>query len=183
MAKGKIPKASLDRETWIIVTIVGVGILWALSGAVFHPIRSSHSSSMDSGKAHSLKDPPSLKVPLSANHIPLATGNEPIEKLFIQSGCAVCHTIPGIQAAKGRQCPLLLLGTNGPKRLANPNYHGRATTVREYIIESILTPGAFIVPGYPDRVMPQWFGKKLSARALDKIVTYLETLAEHSPKE
>jgi len=182
MEKETNPKASLERETWIIVVIVGVGIIWALSNVVFHPTHSPPSSSIDSEKGLSLKDHSSLKVPLSVNPTPLDTGDESIEKLFIQSGCAVCHTIPGIEAAKGREGPLLVLGTNGPKRLANPNYHGHATTVKEYIIESILKPGAFVVPGYPDRVMPRWFGKKLSARALDTIVTYLETLTNY-PRE
>ncbi len=118
------------------------------------------------------------KPKVSLANVPLATGDEPIPKLFIQSGCAACHTIPGILAAKGREGPRLVLGKNGPKRLTDPNYLGKATTVHEYIMESILEPGAYVVPGYPDRVMPRWYGKKLSASALDKIVSYLERTSE-----
>ena len=103
---------------------------------------------------------------------------KPIDKLFVQSGCAACHTIPGIDAAKGREGPRLVLGTNGPKRLADSNYRGTATTVQEYITESILTPGVYVVPGYPDRVMPRWYGKRLNAKALDRISTYLLSLKE-----
>lgn len=110
--------------------------------------------------------------------VPLATGTEPLDKLFVQSGCAVCHTIPGIAPALGREGPRLVLGTNGPLRLADPQYQGTATTVREYIQESILNPGAYVVPGYSDRVMPRWYGKRLNALALDRIATYLEDLKE-----
>ena len=116
--------------------------------------------------------------PVSLLDVPLSTGDEPIDKLFVQSGCAVCHTIPGIEPAKGRQGPKLVLGINGPTRLADPNYQGTAESVREYIQESILNPGAYIVPGYTDRVMPRWYGKRLNARALDRIANYLEKLEE-----
>ena len=112
--------------------------------------------------------------------IPLVTGEEPIDVLFIKSGCPVCHTIPGIQGADGRVGPKLVLGTTGPGRLADPRYHGQAKAVREYIIESVISPGAYVAPGYPDRVMPRWYGQKLSAGALEKMAGYLETLQEAS---
>jgi hypothetical protein len=112
--------------------------------------------------------------------IPLVTGEEPIDVLFIKAGCPVCHTIPGIQGADGRVGPKLVLGTTGPRRLADPRYRGPAKTVRDYIIESVLEPGAYVVGGYPDRTMPRWYGQKLSAAALDKIARYLESLKENS---
>ena len=115
---------------------------------------------------------------LSLAEIPLATGEEPIGQLFSQAGCIVCHTIPGIAGAKGRVGPELKLGSTGPLRLADSTYNGQAKTVREYIIESILSPAVYVVPGYPDRVMPQWYGQKLSAGALDKIAEYLEVVTD-----
>lgn len=94
--------------------------------------------------------------------------------LFARAGCPVCHTIPGIQGAEGHLGPALVLGSTGPQRLADPKYKGAAKTVREYVIESILSPGAYVVPGYPDWTMPRWYGQKLSAKALDNIAAYLE---------
>jgi mono/diheme cytochrome c family protein len=108
----------------------------------------------------------------------MATGEEPVAQIFVQAGCVVCHTIPGIPEARGREGPKLTLGVTGERRLADPDYHGEAKTVREYIVESILTPGAYVVPGYADRVMPRWYGQKLTAAALDKIAEYLETTTE-----
>ncbi len=112
--------------------------------------------------------------------VPLVTGEEPLEQLFIRAGCPVCHTIPGIAGAEGKVGPKLVIGETGRSRLADPGYKGRASSVHEYVIESILNPGVYVVPGYPDRTMPPWYGQKLSAAALDRIATYLESLRSES---
>ena len=161
----------LDRDTMVIVLIVGCGGLATLLGSVL--------SQMNAPDAQqSTMSRPLEKKAISPEHIPLATGDEPVEKLFVQAGCPVCHTIPGIPGAQGRQGPTLVLGSTARQRLADANYQGQATTEREYILESVLSPGAYIVPGYPDRVMPRWYGQKLSAKALDKIANYLEQVID-----
>ena len=91
----------------------------------------------------------------------------------------MCHRIPGIEGAEGRVGSKLVLRTSGPKRLADPRYRGQAKTVREYVIESLLNSGIYVVPGDQDKVMPRWYGKKLSAAALEQIVAYLESLSEN----
>lgn len=110
--------------------------------------------------------------------VPMVTGLEPLPDQFVRAGCPVCHTIPGIPGATGRVGPPLVLGTTGPARLTAPGYTGHAKTVREYIVESIVAPQAYVVPGYPDRTMPPWYGTKLSAAALDQMAAYLERLTE-----
>ena len=116
---------------------------------------------------------PSTEALVSPEKVPVVTGEEPVQKLFTRAGCPVCHTIPGIHGAEGRVGPKLVLGDTGPQRLAEPGYRGNAHTVREYVIESVLDPSAYVVPGYPDRAMPTWYGQKLTARALDKMADYL----------
>ena len=111
---------------------------------------------------------------LAPGMIPLVTGDEPITEIFTKAGCLVCHTVPGIPGADGRVGPPLLLGATGPARLADPAYRGHAKTVHEYVIESVIEPGVFVVPGYPAGTMPTWYGAKLSALALEKIASYLE---------
>ena len=111
---------------------------------------------------------------LSPERIPLVTGEEPIADIFARAGCVVCHTIPGIPGANGQVGPPLALGTTGEQRIRDPSYRGQAKTVREYIVESVLDPRQFIVQGYPALTMPTWYGSKLSALALEKIVFYLE---------
>ena len=124
------------------------------------------------------KQTPLTTAQLKPELIPLVTGDGSVQQLFHKAGCAVCHTIPGVSGANGRVGPKLVLGSTGADRLQDPNYKGGATTVREYVVESILNPGAYIVPGYPDRAMPRWYGQKLSAGALEKMSAYLESLKE-----
>ena len=149
------------RVNALIVAVVAFGLLWAL---------------------RTVNAPPPKPVPaavtLLPEMVPLVTGDEPIAVIFTRAGCPVCHTIPGILGADGRVGPALLLGSRGPDRLRNPEYHGKASTVHEYIVESVIEPGLFIVPGYPANTMPTWYGTKLSALALEKIATYLEQQRE-----
>lgn len=111
---------------------------------------------------------------LTAEMIPLVSGDESIVEIFTKAGCPVCHTIPGIPGAAGQVGPPLTLGVTGAQRLADPFYRGRASTVHEYVVESVVDPSMFVVPGYPERTMPVWYGAKLSALALEKIAEYLE---------
>jgi mono/diheme cytochrome c family protein len=116
---------------------------------------------------------PSVPV-LTPDKVPLVTGDEPIAEIFTKAGCSVCHTVPGIPGADGRVGPPLIIRVTGPVRLADPAYQGHAKTVHEYVIESVLDPGLFVVPGYPAGTMPTWYGAKLSALAMEKIASYLE---------
>lgn len=118
--------------------------------------------------------PVSMVPALTPDKVPLVTGDEPITEIFTKAGCSVCHTVPGIPGADGRVGPPLVLGVTGPVRLADPAYHGHAKTIHEYVIESVIEPGLFIVPGYPAGTMPTWYGAKLSALAMEKIASYLE---------
>jgi hypothetical protein len=164
--------ARSNEQAWTFFFIGVVLLLALLSYAWLGP----------SAKKQPLSDIPKTAsgIPqLSPAMIPLVTGEEPVDRLFTKAGCTVCHTIPGIPG-EGRVGPKLDLGRTGPTRLADPHYRGQAATVHEYVIESILSPGAYVVPGYPDRVMPRWYGQKLSAAALEKVASYLEGLRAES---
>ncbi|MEO5957058.1 MAG: hypothetical protein ABIR36_15410 [Nitrospiraceae bacterium] len=145
--------------TPLIIIALVLGALWAL--------HSSNSSSVTPSPALSV-------AALVSDMVPLVTGDEPITEIFMKAGCAVCHTVPGISGADGRVGPPLLLGATGPLRLVDPSYRGHAQSVHQYVIESVIEPGVFVVTGYPDHIMPTWYGAKLSALALEKIASYLE---------
>jgi nitric oxide reductase subunit C len=94
-------------------------------------------------------------------------------EVYLQSYCGACHAL----AAAGTA------GAFGPshddaralaeQRLRDPNYRGAATTPEDYIRESIVDPGVYIVPGYaatPHR-MPAY--GNLSDEALDALVALL----------
>ncbi len=108
----------------------------------------------------------------------IVSGKEPVDQIFAKAKCVLCHTIPGIAGAVGTVGPKLVEKTNAPIRLKDPAYRGNAKTVRDYIAESIIVPGAYVAKSFPDNVMPRDFGDKLSAGALTKIVEYLSQLEE-----
>ena len=144
MSNSKKPKPSSGRESFLIFMVVGCGILATLS---LNTMTKPDGSDVTKDNARPGSELAQKKdKPVALIDVPLSSGNEPLDKLFAQSGCAVCHTIPGIAPAKGRQGPKLVLGTNGPKRLEDPNYKGTAVSVREYIQESILNPWGLYCP-------------------------------------
>jgi hypothetical protein len=112
---------------------------------------------------------------------PVVTGDEPVNEIFTKALCFACHTIPGIPGAVGAVGPKLVEKTNAPLRLKDPAYKGKASSVREYIMESILNPSAYVVKPFPDNIMPKDFGKKLNAAALNKVINYLSQLEEGKP--
>ena len=147
-------------ERTVNVLVMGVlllGLVWAYVSARDPAVQTARSAPL-----------------VAPEMVPLVTGDEPIPAIFTRAGCSVCHQIPGIPGAEGRVGPPLLLGTFGPQRLRDPAYGGNAKTLHEYVVESVLEPGVFVVPGYPPDTMPTWYGAKLSALALEKIAAYLE---------
>jgi cytochrome c2 len=111
----------------------------------------------------------------------LADGTEPVDQIFHKAKCTACHTIPGIPGAVGTIGPKLEEGTNAPLRLKDKDYKGSAKTVPDYIMESIVSPSAYVVKPFPDKTMPQVFGQQLSAGAIKKIVDYLSQVKAGSP--
>ena len=106
-------------------------------------------------------------------------GSEPIDQMINTLGCPLCHTIPGIEGAMGALGPVLHEKTNAPNRIKDARYKGKATNTKEYVRESILNPGAFVVMNeeagelYPDGLMPTTFKNQLSVDALDKLVDFI----------
>lgn len=111
--------------------------------------------------------------PAGAASALMADGTEPVDQIFAKAQCVACHTIPGIPGAVGTIGPKLEEGTNAPLRIKDPAYKGTAKSTSEYIMESVVTPSAYVVKGFPDNTMPKVFGQKLSAGAIKKIVDYL----------
>jgi hypothetical protein len=131
---------------------------------------------------HGFGEPP----PVSQRSV---MGNETPEEMVAIMGCGVCHQIPGVEAVQsGLEGPLLIPAVTAPKRLASAAYRhaveeGRAAarTPREYVVESILNPSAFIVPGFEQRgtpsesTMPNHFGTAFTVAALETLADYLLT--------
>jgi hypothetical protein len=52
---------------------------------------------------------------------------------------------------------------------------GQATTNREYLIESILLPQVYIVPGEWGDPMPTFYALRMTDQELSNIIAWLET--------
>ena len=133
------------------------------------------------------KAPSAPSVPdLSKVALVQETPEEIIEKM----ACYACHKIPGVSIAQvGKIGPVLALKTTAAQRIQSPAYQKalsegkvRATTPKEYVIESILNPDGFIVPGY-ENTMPKNFKERLTFAAVDKLADFLLTREEEADKK
>jgi len=83
-------------------------------------------------------------------------------------GCIVCHTVQGVST-----------GTIGPEltkvatvaATRKPGMDAEA-----YIRESLTSPSAYVVSGFPDGQMPADLGTRLSKAQLDDLVAYMLSL-------
>jgi hypothetical protein len=112
-------------------------------------------------------------------------------------GCFVCHKIPTIPNANvGTNGPVLMLKTTARLRLASPEYQARlraglahATTPLEYVVESIVDPSAYIVPGYDKAqnptVIPMYpqYKERFTPEALQFFALFLLQLDEPMARE
>lgn len=77
-------------------------------------------------------------------------------EIYQTSGCIGCHALSVVGAAGAVGPTHNGMGTTAEARIADPAYTGTATTAAEYIHESIVEPGAFVVEGYTAGVMPSY---------------------------
>lgn len=100
---------------------------------------------------------------------------------FQKGGCTACHTIPGVPGAGVIGPDLSEIGKIVAERLASKEYNGTATTVEEYLTESIQSPDAFLSPICPTGpcakgIMPASLAQALSVDEIKAAVDYMTGL-------
>ena len=93
---------------------------------------------------------------------PIARGRQ----VYRHLGCPSCHE-PNLLGQRIGP-PLDHIGTVAATRRPG-------LSAQEYIRQSVLDPGAYVVPGYQDS-MPRDLGRDLSPTDLDALVAYLSSL-------
>jgi mono/diheme cytochrome c family protein len=88
-------------------------------------------------------------------------------------GCGGCH-LGGLVAPATEETWDNILNI----RLNDPQLEGY--TPEQYIVESIVSPGAYIVPTYSDGQMPPDFAQRMSTQDLADIIAYLKSFSEDS---
>jgi len=86
-------------------------------------------------------------------------------RLFYRLECGRCHTLTTLPNARGTMGPRL----DGVGKRAGERIRGRSA--REYLQESLVAPGRFLVEGYLNG-MPTY--ASLPPAELDELVQYLE---------
>ncbi len=90
---------------------------------------------------------------------------DPVD-LYVQYGCNACHALADA-GANGVLGP----GLDGMGEVAASRVPG--VGAREYILQSIIAPEAYLVEGFPSGVMPANFGEQIPAAQLEALVDYL----------
>lgn len=107
------------------------------------------------------------------------------QALVETKGCVACHVLaqvgPAWEAAKSSDGKGV--GTHAAERLTDPaGYTGKASTPEQYLLESIVQPSAYIVPGVAtyaangQSTMPGNYGETLEKQEAADIIAYLLTL-------
>lgn len=108
--------------------------------------------------------PPDTSLPTEPV-VQLSPQEEAGKRLFSQY-CGACHSIVGNANIVG---PAMAgIATRAETRIEGMSAH-------DYLIESILDPGAYLVPGF-DNLMPSTWGTTLTGEEMDAIIAFMLTL-------
>ena len=100
---------------------------------------------------------------------PAAGGANAGLAVFNANGCSACHTLTAAKAS----------GKVGPDLdKLKSEAAGAHQPLDAFIKESIVSPDAYIAPGYQKGVMPPTFGQSIPAAKLDQLVQYLASNAK-----
>lgn len=98
------------------------------------------------------------------------------EALATSLGCTACHiaapTGPAWLPAAGQPG----IGERAATRLSEADYKGQATTPEQYLFEAIVAPGAFVVSGFQEGIMPATYANTLTEQNMADLIAYLLTL-------
>ncbi|HEY0940257.1 MAG TPA: c-type cytochrome [Steroidobacter sp.] len=128
----------------------------------------------DAGASASL--PPGAR-PVSGQENPIALGAAAFRS--VAPACNACHsTAPGVNMAGPS---LAGVAARAEKIIQAPDYQGEARDVKGYLIESIRSPSAYIVPGpmysaNGQSFMPNTYAHDLSAEQIEQLAEFLQTL-------
>ncbi|MFQ5407669.1 MAG: c-type cytochrome [Anaerolineales bacterium] len=123
--------------------------------------------------------PPAESVGTNLTDPPLPDGDVANGQALTESlGCIGCHVTATVGPAwmADSHPSGAGIGARAAEIISIAEYAGEATNAAEYLRESIVSPSAYIVEGFPDGVMPAIYADSLSIQDAADIVAYLETL-------
>ena len=97
------------------------------------------------------------------------------EALATSKGCAACHITTNNGPAWAASAGQPGIGDRAATRFSQEDYTGAATSAEQYLLESIVSPSAYVVPGFVIQ-MPANFGQSLTAQETADLIAYMLTL-------
>jgi len=96
-------------------------------------------------------------------------------KIALKFTCIGCHVNnPNfIHFDSAEDLPSIM--ERGEVRIADPAYEGKATTNLEYIIESILLPDIYVVPGDWEETMSPFLSDKMTEQDMADVIAWMST--------
>lgn len=90
-------------------------------------------------------------------------------------GCAACHTLSTLGPAWAGDAASPGIGTRAAARVDEPAYSGTAVNAEQYLLESIVSPNAHVVPGFETVAMPSNFAARLTPQDAADLIVYMLT--------
>ncbi len=98
------------------------------------------------------------------------------EALATAQGCVGCHITTTVGPAWLPSGGQPGIGERAQTRFTQPDYTGKATSAEQYLLESIVSPNAYVVNGFAPNLMPAIYAQTLTAQDVADLIAYLLTL-------
>lgn len=113
----------------------------------------------------------------SAIQIELPAGDPEAGRVLAEGtiACAACHVLAPVGPPWAATEDQPGLAVRAGLRILQDDYQGEATSAEEYLIESVVRTGAYLVPGYQDTPMPINFGERITLQNMADLLAYMLT--------
>lgn len=91
-------------------------------------------------------------------------------------GCVGCHILAATGPAWLQSGDTPGIGDRAATRIGEADYTGKATSPEQYLLESIVTPNAFVVSGFEANIMPANYAQRLTPQDAADLIAYLMSL-------
>lgn len=110
--------------------------------------------------------------------VPLPPGDVERGKALTEGalGCTGCHILAATGPAWLPSGDTPGIGARAETRYTESDYTGHASSAEQYLLESIVTPNAFVVPGFESNIMPNNYGERLTVQDAADIIAYLQSV-------
>ncbi len=98
------------------------------------------------------------------------------ETLATSKGCVVCHIATPTGPAWKPTADTPGIGDRAATRFTAPDYTGAATSPEQYLLESIVAPDTYVVPGFSQGIMPPTYGNTLTAQETADLIAHMLTI-------